>query len=92
MKEIKIMEQRMKKHAALCMLIAIVDENNGEVEINSPDIKRVFNDENDIVKVELANGDVVLAADQSYESLNNAVLKWKKDNPGKLARTLEKLK
>ncbi len=82
----------MKRHAALCMLIALVDENNGEIEINSTDIKRVFNDENEIVKVELANGDIVLAADQSYDSLNNAVLKWQKYNPGKFAKTLEGLK
>ncbi len=86
------MDQRMKRHAALCMLIALVDENNGEIEINSTDIKRVFNDENEIVKVELANGDIVLAADQSYNSLNNAVLKWQKDNPEKFAKTLEGLK
>ncbi len=86
------MNQKMKRHTALCMLIALVDENNGEIEINSPNIKRVFNDENEIVKVELANGNIVLAADQSYDSLNNAVLKWQKYNPGKFAKTLEALK
>ncbi len=86
------MEQRMKRHAALCMLIAIVDENNGKIEINSGSVKQIFNDENEIVKVELANGDIVLAADQSYELLNDAVLKWQKDNPGNFAKTLKNLR
>ena len=75
------MEERIKKRAALCMLITLVDNNNGSINIGTDTVKRVFNDENEIVKIEYANGVVALAADADYDTINDAVLKWKEDNP-----------
>jgi hypothetical protein len=75
------MEERVKKRAALCMLITLVDNNNGSINIGTDTVKRVFNDEDEVVKIEYANGVVALAADADYDTINNAVLKWKEDNP-----------
>ena len=75
------MEERMKKRAALCMLITLVDNNNGSINIGNDTVKRVFNGEDDVVKIEYANGEVALAADADFDTINNAVLKWKEDNP-----------
>ena len=71
----------MKKRAALCMLITLVDNNNGSINIGNDTVKRVFNGEDDVVKIEYANGEVALAADADFDTINNAVLKWKEDNP-----------
>ncbi len=73
------------------MLIKLVDENNGKLEVNSSCIKKVFNDENDIVKVESQNGEVALAADQDYDTLNDAVLTWKENHPDKFANILDNM-
>lgn len=75
------MEQWLKKRAALYQLIKLVDENDGSITINTDKVMRVFNDEDDIVRIEYVNGDVALLADADFETLNNAVLKWKEDNP-----------
>ena len=75
------MEERMKRNAALCMLITLVDNNNGSINIGNDTVKRVFNGEDDVVKIEYANGEVALAADADFDTINNAVLKWKEDNP-----------
>ena len=75
------MEERMMKRAALCMLITLVDNNNGSINVGTDTVKRVFNDENEVVKIESANGVVALAADADYDTINDAVLKWKEDNP-----------
>ena len=40
--EKKIMDERIKKRAALYMLIKLVDENNGSISINTEEVKRVF--------------------------------------------------
>lgn len=74
------MENRMKKRAALYMLIDLVDKNNGSVTINTDKVKRVFNDENQYVHIEYTNGEIGLLADADFETMNDAVLKWQKDN------------
>ncbi len=71
----KLYEERKKRSVALYMLIKHVDDNNGNVEIGTDSIKRAFNDENDIVKVEKADGSIELAADQDFETLDAAVRK-----------------
>ena len=81
----------MKKHVALAMLIALVDNNNGSVDINSGTVKRVFNDENEYVKIEYANGVIALAADADFDTMNDAVLKWKSENPKEFARILNSM-
>ena len=73
---IAIMNERMKKRAALYMLIRFVDENNGSITINTDKVKRVFNDENDIVRIEYVSGEVGLLADADFDTMNNAILKW----------------
>lgn len=75
------MEERMKRNAALCMLITLVDNNNGCVNIGNDKVKRVFNDADDVVRIEYVSGEVALLADADYETMNDAVLKWKEDNP-----------
>ena len=57
------MEQWLKKRAALYMLIKLVDENDGSITINTDKVKRVFNDEDDIVKIEYVSGEIALLAD-----------------------------
>ena len=77
------LDNRMKRRVALYMVITLVDENNGSIEINNDVIKRVFNDENEVVKFENTNGVIGLAADLDFDMLNEAVLKWIADNPQK---------
>ena len=79
------MDERLKRHIALCMLITIVDYNNGSVKINSDTVRRVFNDENQVVKIEYTNGVIALAADADYATMNDAILKWRDDNPQQFA-------
>ena len=88
----EIMEERMKRHAALCMLIKLVDENDGSIDINTDKVKRVFNDADEVVRIEYATGDIALLADADYETMNSAVLKWQGDNPQKFARILDGMK
>ena len=75
------MEQRMKRNAALCMLITLVDNNNGSINIGNDTIKKVFNDADDVVRIEYVSGEVALLADADFDTMNDAVMKWKEDNP-----------
>ena len=83
------MDERLKRHIALCMLISVVDYNNGSVEINSDTVRRVFNDENQVVKIEYSNGIIALAADADFDTMTNAILKWRGDNSQKFASIME---
>ena len=85
------MEERLKRNAALCMLITLVDNNNGSINIDNDTVTRVFNDADDVVRIEYANGEVALAADADYNTMNNAVLKWKDDNPQMFALIVDGL-
>jgi hypothetical protein len=40
------MDKRLKRQAALYMLITLIDENEGFIDINSDVIKSSFSDEN----------------------------------------------
>ena len=68
--------ERMKKRAALYQLIKLVDENNGGITINTDKVKRVFNDENDVVRIEYANGEIALLADADFETMDSAIMKY----------------
>lgn len=70
------MDERMKRRAALYMLIKLVDENNGSITINTDKVKRVFNDADDIVRIEYVTGEVALLADADFETMNDAINKW----------------
>ena len=74
------MDERMKRHAAMYMLIKLVDENDGSITINTDKVKRVFNDSDDIVRIEYVTGEVALLADADFDTMNDAVLKWQSDN------------
>ena len=74
------MEKWLKKRAALYELIKLVDENNGSITINTDKVKRVFNDENDIVRIEYTSGTIELLADADFETMNDAIIKWQSDN------------
>ena len=70
------MDERMKRRAALYMLIKLVDENNGSITINTDKVKRVFNDADDIVRIEYVTGEVALLADADFKTMNDAINKW----------------
>ena len=71
------------KRAAVYQLIKLVDENDGSITINTDKVKRVFNDEDDIVRIEYADGQIALLADADFEAMNDAILKWQSDNTKK---------
>jgi hypothetical protein len=75
------MENWLKKRAALYMLIKLVDENDGSITINTDKVKRVFNDEDEVVRIEYVTGEVALLADADFDTMNDAILKWQKINP-----------
>ncbi len=70
------MDKWLKKRAALYQIIKLVDENNGSITINTDKVKRVFNDEDDIVRIEYVTGEVALLADADFETMNDAINKW----------------
>lgn len=74
------MDERLKKRAALYMLIKFVDENNGSINVNTGKVKRVFNDADDIVRIEYVSGEVALLADADFETMNEAILKWQSNH------------
>lgn len=74
------MEKWLEKRAALYQLIKLVDENNGSINVNTDAVKRVFNDSDDIVRIEYTSGEVALLAEADFDTMNDAVLKWKSDN------------
>ena len=86
------MDERMKRRAALYMLIKLVDENNGCIEVNTDKVKKVFNDADETVRIKYSTGEVALLADADYKTMNDAVLKWQKDNPQRFAEILESMK
>ena len=72
------MDERMKKRAALYMLIKFVDESNGSIEVKTDAIKRIFNDADDIVKVEYTSGEVALLADADFIVMDEAIRTFQK--------------
>ena len=75
------MDNWLKKRAALYQLIKLVDANNGSISIGTDRVIRVFNDEDDVIRIEYVGGDVRLLADADFNTMNDAILKWKNDNP-----------
>ncbi len=75
------MDNWLKKRAALYQLIKLVDANNGSISIGTDRVIRVFNDEDDVIRIEYVGGDVGLLADADFNTMNDAILKWKNDNP-----------
>ena len=74
------MEKWLEKRAALYQLIKMVDENNGSINVNTGKVKRVFNDTEDIVKIEYVSGEVALLADADFATMNEAILKWQSNH------------
>ena len=70
------MEKWMKKRAALYMLIKLIDENNGCIIVNNDKVKRVYNDTDDIVRIEYINSDVALLADADFDTMNNIIMNF----------------
>ena len=75
------MDNWLKKRAALYQLIKLVDANNGSISIGTDRVIRVFNDEDDVIRIEYVGGDVGLLADADFNTMNDAILKWQNDNP-----------
>lgn len=74
-----IMDDKIKRRAALYMLIKLVDQNNGSITVNTDKIKRVFNDEDDIVRVEYTTGEVGLLADADFQTMDDAIHEWQSE-------------
>ena len=74
------MEQWLEKRAALYLLIKLVDENDGSIIINNDKVKRIFNDADDIVRIEYMTGEVALLADADFATMNDAINKWQSYN------------
>ena len=75
------MDNWLKKRAALYQLIKLVDANNCSINIGTEKVKRVFNDEDDVVRIEYVSGEVGLLADADFSTMNDAILKFQNDNP-----------
>ena len=67
------MENYKKKRGALYMLISLCDANNGCLDIENGEVIRVFNDAEDIVKIEYQNGKIGLLADAEFETMDRAI-------------------
>lgn len=74
------MDERTKRNAALYMLIKFVDENNGSITVNTDKVKRVFNDSEDIVRIEYTSGEIALLADADFQTMDDAIHKWQSSN------------
>ena len=74
------MNERMKRNAALCMLIQLVDANDGSINIGTDKVKRVFNDKDDVVRIEYATGEVALLADADFKTMDEAIHKWQSNH------------
>ena len=85
------MDKRQKRQAALYMLITLIDENEGFIDINSDVVKCSFSDENQVVKAKLADGTIALAADLDGDVIHEAVCKWMGDNPNQSKYIMSKL-
>lgn len=81
----------MKRQAALYMLITLVDDCGGSIEINSDKIRRFYNDKNQVVMVEFLDGAKGLAADLSGDELYEATLKWVQTNHRKFETIKSKI-
>ena len=75
------MELWLKKRAALYTLIKMADENNGSISVSTDKVSRIFNDEDDVVRIEYASGEVGLLADADFNTMNDVILKWQNNNP-----------
>ena len=75
-----IMNDRIKRHAALYVLIDLVDKNNGSITVNTSKVKRVFNDADEIVRIEYTTGEVALLADADFATMDEAIHKWQSNN------------
>lgn len=82
----------MKKQAAIFTIVTLVDENDGEIEINTDAVRRAFNDENDIVKFEMTDGTIQLLSDTDADILDEAVRKWKSDYPEEFEMIMSEIK
>ena len=83
------MDKRLRKQAALYTIISIVDANNGSVILKSDKIRRIFNDDNDIVMVEYASGEVGLAADVDIDTLESVIYEWRDNHPIEFDRLMK---
>ena len=76
--KLNIMELWLKKRAALYTLIKMVDENNGSISVSTDKVSRIFNDEDDVVRIEYASGEVELLADADFDTINEAISRYNK--------------
>ena len=58
------------------MLINLVDKNGGSITVDTDKVKRVFNDKDEIVRVEYTSGEIALLADADFQTMDEAIHKW----------------
>ncbi len=83
------MDKRMKKRATFAMLVALVDANGGKVDFNTKEIKRCYNDENEAVRIEYADGRDNLAYDADTDVLESAIFSWCDAHPKEFAKIIK---
>ena len=86
------MDRRLRRQAALATLIAIVDVCNGSVDINTENIKRVFNDDYGNVRMDLGGSIEVGICDIPFEQIEDAINEWKVQHPYEFARAMATIK
>ena len=62
------------------MLIDLVDKNGGSISVGTDKVKRVFNDDEEIVRVEYNSGEIALLADADFQTMDEAIHKWQSNN------------
>lgn len=84
-------DSKLIKQAAIFVLVMLVDENQGSIDINTNAVRRAFNDTDDAVKFEMSDGTIQLLSDTDAEVLDEAVLKWKADHPEEFNTIVSKI-
>lgn len=69
-----------RRQATIATAIAMVDYYNGSLEMNTLAIKRIYNDENQTVKLDLRNRKTVVIGDMDIDMLFNAINEWREEH------------
>lgn len=83
------MDDKIRKRAAFYTVTSIVDANNGNVPFESDKLKRIFNNEDNVVMVEYTNGEIGLAADANIDTLESAICEWRDKHPNEFERIMK---
>ena len=75
------MDRILKRQVALYMLITLLDEFNGSIDIGIDAVRSFYSDENQTIMVEHLDGTKGLAADMNGDDLYDVTFKWMLAHP-----------